>query len=297
MIKEYYSRILYCLTLFKGPSVMLWVNSIEDAMEAVIADTTNTVTKKSKKLWDDFLATFDKDWMDSLNKEKAYGQLVTLKMAPRQLDEYILQFERLAGLAGWSRDAPGTVEFFKRGLITPLYKACLMRNTIPETMDQWQTAARAENQRYQLLRSGPGLRTFGPTQSVTNQRQRPRDPNAMDVDATTSSPTFKKLTDEERRQYMKEGRCFRCRTQGHMARECNKAPPRPQRTQTQARATDSKSAEADEAPPTYPEASTSIATTTTQDKVRQTMALIESMNDEEKKRFCVLEQDFLEADL
>ena len=61
MIKEYYSRILYCLTLFKGPSVMLWVNSIEDAMEAAIADTTNTVTKKSKKLWDNFLATFNKD--------------------------------------------------------------------------------------------------------------------------------------------------------------------------------------------------------------------------------------------
>jgi len=46
----------------------------------------------------------------------------------------------------------------------------------------------------------------------------------MDVDATSMAPTipFKKLTPEERKQYMAEGRCFRCRLQGHMAQECPK---------------------------------------------------------------------------
>jgi hypothetical protein len=44
----------------------------------------------------------------------------------------------------------------------------------------------------------------------------------MEVDATTTTLPFKKLTDDERAQYRAEGRCFRCRTQGHMARNCPK---------------------------------------------------------------------------
>ena len=43
--------------------------------------------------------------MDTLNKEKAYQQLINLKMQPGQLDEYILTFERLAGITGWDKDA------------------------------------------------------------------------------------------------------------------------------------------------------------------------------------------------
>ncbi len=99
----------------------MWVNEVEDAMEREIADTTNTLTKKSEELWKTFLDTFDRDWTDTLNKEKAYQQLINLRMQPGQLDEYILTFERLAGIAGWDKDAPGTIEFFKKGLPPGLY--------------------------------------------------------------------------------------------------------------------------------------------------------------------------------
>jgi hypothetical protein len=44
----------------------------------------------------------------------------------------------------------------------------------------------------------------------------------MDVDATNVTLPFEKLTDEERTQYRAKGRCFRCHTQGHMARNCPK---------------------------------------------------------------------------
>ena len=82
---------------------MMWVNEVEDAMERELADTTNTLTKKSEELWKTFLNTFNRDWTDTLNKEKAYQQLINLKMQPGQLDEYILTFERLAGIAGWDK--------------------------------------------------------------------------------------------------------------------------------------------------------------------------------------------------
>jgi len=295
LIKEYYSQILYCLTLFRGQSVIMWVNEVEDAMERELADTTNTLTKKSKELWKTFLDTFDHDWTDTLNKEKAYQQLINLKMQPGQLDEYILTFERLAGIAGWDKDAPGTIEFFKKGLPLGLYQACLMRETIPKNMADWQKTARTETQRFKLILIGPGAKSSGPTQNMGHNRPKAQDPNAMDVDTTASFP-FKKLSDDERKQYMKEGRCFRCHQQGHMAKECTRSPP--PRPQTQARATDTKKVEAEEAPPYTPEASSSrVAATTTEDKVCQAHNLIQSMSEEEKRRYYALDQDFCDADL
>ena len=44
----------------------------------------------------------------------------------------------------------------------------------------------------------------------------------MDVDTTTTTTNFKKLTPEEPDQLAKEGCCFRCRLQGHVTRNCPK---------------------------------------------------------------------------
>src|SRR6266702_5988597 len=134
-----------------------------------------------------------------------------------------------------------------------------MRETILKNMADWQKTARMETQRFKLILIGPGAKSSGPTQNTRHNCPKARDPNTMDVDATTSFP-FKKLLDEERKQYMKEGRCFRCRQQGHMAKGCTRSPP--PKSQTQARATDTKKAEA-----------------------------------EEKRRYYALDQDFCDADL
>jgi hypothetical protein len=98
-------------------------------------------------------------------------------------------------------------------------------------MAEWKEAAHKEVGRIKELQSA-GL--IGP------RRNQPRDQHAyqtrnqcashpsnnqhvpMDVDSTNISVPFRKLTDEERAKYCAEGRCFRCRTQGHMARNCPK---------------------------------------------------------------------------
>ncbi len=147
-----------------------------------------------------------------------------------------------------------------------------MRETIPKNMAEWQKTARMETQRFKLILIRPGAKSSGPTQNTGHSHPKAQDPNAMDVDTTTSFP-FKKLSDDECKQYMKEGRCFRCRQQGHMAKECTRSPP--SKSQTQARATDTKKAEAEEAPPYTPEASLSrIAAITTEDKVHQAHNII-----------------------
>jgi len=144
----------------------MWVNEVEDAMERELADTTNTLTKKSEELWKTFLDTFDRDWTDTLNKEKAYQQLINLRMQPGQLDEYILTFERLAGIAGWDKDAPGTIEFFKKGLPPSLYRACLMRETIPQNMADWQKTAKQRPSISNSLSSDQELETLDPPRTL-----------------------------------------------------------------------------------------------------------------------------------
>jgi hypothetical protein len=43
----------------------------------------------------------------------------------------------------------------------------------------------------------------------------------MEVDyAATQNPRLKRLTPEERKKLMDEGRCFKCRLKGHQARNC-----------------------------------------------------------------------------
>ena len=64
----------------------------------------------------------------------------------------------------------------------------------------------------------------------------------MEVDNATAQTNFKKLTPEERAQLAKEGRCFRCRLQGHMARDCPKNANRNPNTQVRETTTNNKNA-------------------------------------------------------
>ena len=102
----------------------------------------------------------------------------------------------------------------------------------------------------------------------------------MDVDNATATLPFKKLTDEERAKYRAEGRCFRCRTQGHMARNCPKGSKQP--NVVNARTAD-KGASTTPSIDTTPPATTTPAPTKTALTVAQEIrALEETMNEEER---------------
>ena len=69
-----------------------------------------------------------------------------------------------------------------------------------------------------------------------------RDPDAMDVDLNMAKT--QSLTKQEREKLSKEGRCFHCKKQGHLARNCpekgnktnkgkGKAPPKPKASQAE----------------------------------------------------------------
>jgi hypothetical protein len=118
----------------------------------------------------------------------------------------------------------------------------------------------------------------------------------MDVDAANVTQ-FKKLTPEERAQLAKEGRCFRCRLQGHMARNC------PKNTNNNVPNVRTKET------PTSPKASTPVAAPTTQTSApstptikltcaQQIQAIKEAMDNGEWSKYldaCDMGQDFWSA--
>ena len=156
-----------------------------------------------------------------------------LTMAGWDIDTYIATFEWLALAAGWALDTEGTIVRFREGLSKGIHSKALDRDKIPRTMDEWKAAARTEvaraKEKYNAgltntQRRNQQTRHYTITQ---NQHRTPAaanpNPNIvpMDVDATTTT-NFKKLTPEERTQLAKEGRCFRCCLQGHVACNCPK---------------------------------------------------------------------------
>ena len=229
-----YDRVLTALTYIWGPMVNDWVNTQENNL-VTHTDTTqpNHVREDDEVLWAEFDTAFHDAWTDTSKKQNAYDQLMKLTMAGWDIDTYIATFEWLALAAGWALNAEGTIIRFREGLSKGIHSKALDRDKIPRTMDEWKAAARTEvaraKEKYNAgltntQRRNQQARHYNTTQTQhRTPNQTHLNPNIvpMDVDATTTT-NFKKLTPEECTQLAKEGRCFRCRLQGHVACNCPK---------------------------------------------------------------------------
>ena len=273
-----YDRVLTALTYIQGPMVNDWVDTQENHL-ITCTDTTrpNHVREDDERLWTEFEAVFQDAWTDTSKKQNVYDQLMKLTMAGWDIDTYIATFERLALAAGWALDAEGTIVHFREGLSKEIHSKVLDRDKIPRTMDKWKAAACTEvaraKEKYNAGLTNTQRRNQQARHYNTTTHPRPptqNNPNIvpMDVDATTMT-NFKKLTPEERTQLAREGRCFRCQLQGHMAHNC---PKNTGNNQTKTRETTTKK-------PT----DTTPALKLT--KAQQIRALEESMAEEERAEY------------
>ena len=102
----------------------------------------------------------------------------------------------------------------------------------------------------------------------------------MEVDSATGQTNFKKLTPEERAQLAKEGRCFRCQLQGHMARDCPKNSNRNVNSNVRETTTENKATDSSKTPPT-----TNTTNSAKLTRAQQIHALEEAMEDEERATY------------
>jgi Zinc knuckle len=132
---------------------------------------------------------------------------------------------------------------FRRGLKRPLATAIVERmHPRPQTLQQWYQSARAHHAAYaenKAMFANPFLRhDRNKWEQALKSKGKSwrRNNDAMDVDAIDTSGTSNKgaqqprgqynrttfLTNEERKMLLKERRCFNCRAQGHMSKQCPK---------------------------------------------------------------------------
>jgi len=198
--------------------------------------------------WDALEQDFRHSFIDYTIHEKAHDDLRKLKMSGGNIDQYIADFKFLAQHAGIDVNNPTAIRLFSEGMPFSLAESCIKLEQ-PKSFEQWAKAAQAQQRNYILIqglkRSKDGSSTTRPplTQmgNMTHnpffwqrgggqqQNQRPQnpgqspiqqlppcDPNAMD----TSAAAQKAITKADKEKYKKEGRCFKCDKQDHIARNC-----------------------------------------------------------------------------
>jgi hypothetical protein len=228
-----FNRVLTALSYIKGPLMEDWVNAQASTLEEQV-DTMRAphIAKTDEVLWTEFESDFKSAWKDTAHTQSAYDQLMKLQMKELDVNTYNATFERLANAAEWEPDTKGTIACYRAGLRENVHQRVVNRENLPTTMVEWKSAARKEVGRIKELQS-TGL--IGPHQNqpheqhayqTGNQRMSHSLSNSqhvpMDIDSANITVPFRKLTDKEHAKYCAKGRCFRCHTQGHMARNCPK---------------------------------------------------------------------------
>ena len=164
-------------------------------------------------------------------------------MEKGELDTYIAKFERLARLAGYSLQDKMVLDRFSSGLNPGLY-ASIINNTDPRTWLDWTRAAMKYQQKYLMICSALGMKTGNAMQKSRKKPQTPEqwkaawnsrksgDPDAMDT--TPGRTRARKIDADERTELMRTGKCFTCKKQGHLSRDCPQRPPQCPRTNARA---------------------------------------------------------------
>ena len=142
----------------------------------------------------------------------------------------IMDFRLLVGDARLSTDSPSDqihlIKMFMTCLNPQLKKKIIFRDIVPKTIEDWYVKAIQYDSNYWFTQALMALdnqtskKNTG--KSWFNQNQNQKDPNTMDIGATTTTGTafIGALTEEMRTVLMKIGACFWCRKTGHLSCNC-----------------------------------------------------------------------------
>ena len=192
------------------------VNEIERLMHR--APNCMAIPPKDKVLWTLFERDFRNVFTDSQKQLTAHQKFLKVKMQGNTLDEFIAEFEHLCSEAGWTSNDIGTITQFQRGLNTGLLKAIVQHVHLrPRTLREWFDAARKQHDIWNELKAAiEDAKSTGPPAPPRHNTTYIRPLNVMDVDAVCVDT----LTVKEKEKLTKEGRCFKCRKQGHISYKC-----------------------------------------------------------------------------
>jgi Zinc knuckle len=134
---------------------------------------------------------------------------------------------QIVGQAGIDRKTPSDylhlIRYYRKTLEPRLSRRILFSDDVPKKIDGWMEKAIKFDTNWRMgnlffnrdTKANPSKQKVDTNKSNGNARwwrtNERKDPNAMDVNA---------LTMEERGMLLRQGKCFRCRKTGHMAKDC-----------------------------------------------------------------------------
>jgi hypothetical protein len=230
--------------------------------------------------WGTIRDAFQNSFQDSASRERAEDKLRHLAFTPGDVDTFIAHFESLAMQALYLLDAKPTLSLFASKLPFKMMEH-IYKVVQPVDFQGWADAARQYHQDNTAVQNIRGIWEDNPRRNsqpkktsgfsakelakILGVKMPNPNPNAMDTRAdrfraqkkswktqgrasvTTTTPT----TDQQR----KEGRCYTCNKQGHIARNCpdkkkkDKVPVKARKGETEdSGADDEVSATEDETP-------------------------------------------------
>ena len=214
-IKNTFSRVLLALSFIKGANVVNWVDTQTDLVEEELAN--NGENEEDEDLWTDFLKRFKNTYVSTTQKEDAYVRMQKLQMKGDQLDEYIADHKTLVSELDWSHDSEMSCHSFREGLPKVLAKRIIENEGLPENYSRWIKYTQKYHSRWAMSKAlgyyGKGGQDKPKWNPHKPKEKKERDPDAMDVDRAQMTP-------DEKDKLMRSGSCFRCKKQGHLAKQC-----------------------------------------------------------------------------
>ena len=218
------------LTFIKGPEVQEWTTSQVGWLGSRLLAGAR---RNEEHLYDEVMDSFKMAFTDTMSLQKAKAEFCTLKMERGELDTYIAKFERLVRLAGYNLQDQMVLDRFGSGLNPGLFTA-IINNADSHMWLDWTRAAQKYQQKYLLIHSALGLKTGNSNSKTCKKLQtleqwkaawnkRSGDPDAMDT--TPGRARARRIDAKEQMELMKAGKCFTCKKQGHLSRDCPQRPP------------------------------------------------------------------------
>ena len=210
-VRDLSQRVIITLNHIRGERVDNWVASKIRWLGTVSNDPD---LLQGQDIWSVFREDFLKEFFYPVERAKARKEIEDIKMVGIELDDYIHDFRALALQAQYDLNALYTIHLFLQGLPTELVRCCFDRDKLT-TFDDWASAARKYRLKYRLILAlliSPPLsneEAFAVSQ-------------AQGMPAQSPSARRRPVTEEDKAQYKREGRCFRCGQHGHISRMCQR---------------------------------------------------------------------------
>jgi hypothetical protein len=228
-------RAVMFLSYIKGPNVHKWVQS---RVRWLAEQLTKGTLQDDEYLYQEMHTAFQNAFTDTMTMQKAKNEIQNLKMKDGDVDSYTVRFEQLCRLGNYNVNDEAVIDMYRRRLY-PKLQVNVIQNERPFTYQEWVKGVQRQQQIYLQIRSILGDRpnqgkpsnnrnqnrtqeqwrnTF--SRNSNNQR---KDPNTMDTSADRIRA--RQITTDERQELMKTGKCFTCKRQGHLSRDCPQKVP------------------------------------------------------------------------